>query len=101
MAKQTATPAKKATKKVAKESEPLIVKAAKGILEKLSKANIDPQLQSDIQWCLGSYSHDKNPIGLYEVAEKAIKVFKAEHAKKTKGFTAKAITDIEKALKEK
>ncbi len=75
-----------------------IVKVNESILEKLKTLNIELQLQSDITWCLGSYSHDSNPIGLYEVATKALGILKAEQAKKTKGITAKLISDVEKAL---
>jgi hypothetical protein len=49
-------------------------------------------------WCLGSYNHDHNPVGLIEKASQALVVFKAELAKKTKGITAKFINDIESAL---
>src|SRR5439155_10444785 len=75
-----------------------IVKVNESILEKLKTLDIEPQLQSDITWCLGSHNHDQNPIGLYEVATKALDVLKAEQAKKTKGITAKLIADVEKAL---
>jgi len=91
--KSTKAPAKKAKPTVAP-----IAKVAQTILEKLESLNIESQLQSDINWCLGSYSHDNNPIGLYQVAAKAFAVLKTEHSKKTKGITAKLISDIEKAL---
>src|SRR5882724_8997141 len=98
MAKTTLKPAK-AAKKI--DKTPSIVKVAESLLDKLKSANLDPQLQADITWCLGSYSHDQNPVGLYEVAAKALGLCKTEHSKKTKGFTAKLIGDIEKALAEK
>jgi len=58
-------------------------------------------LQSDIVWCLGSYGHDKNPVGLMEKSAQALVAFKAELGKKTKGITAKFISDIESALASK
>ncbi len=67
-------------------------------LLKLKELNLDMPLQRDIEWCLGSYKADKNPAGLYEMAEKSLKVFKAAKENKTKGITTKLIGDIEKAL---
>ena len=91
--KSVKTPARKTKPTVAP-----IAKVTQTILEKMNALNIETQLQSDIAWCLGSYSHDNNPVGLYEMAAKALIVLKAEHAKKTKGITARLISDIEKAL---
>jgi hypothetical protein len=106
MAKTTAkTPiAKAAPKKVAAKAATKtststdIEKLSKSILEKLKALNLDGQLQSDIEWCLGSYSYDKNPVGLIKAAHNAVNVFKTELARKTKGVTAKLIADIEKAI---
>lgn len=76
-----------------------IEKVAVEVLTKLKTLNLEQQLQADIEWCLGSYRHDKNPTGLYEMAEKAFGIFKTEQAKKTKGITSKLVGDVEKALK--
>jgi len=78
-----------------------IVKVSENILDKLKSLNLEPGLQSDIVWCLGSYGHDKNPVGLLEKSKQALAIFKAEQAKKTKGITAKFISDIESALASK
>jgi hypothetical protein len=92
------TPAK--TAKVAKPvvAGPSIEKATEEALSKLKALGLEPQLQADIEWCLGSYKADSNPSGLYEMTERAIAVFSAEKDKKTKGITAKLITDLQKAL---
>ena len=102
-AKSTAekAPAKKAP---AKAKPPVqatsnIEKVAEEVLTKLKALNLEPQLQADIEWCLGSYRHDKNPTGLYEMAEKAFGIFKTAQAKKTKGITAKLVGEVENALK--
>jgi hypothetical protein len=92
------TKSAKAPARKAKTTVAPIAKVTQTILEKLKALNIEQQLQSDIAWCLGSYSYDNNPIGLYEVATKALVILKIENAKKTKGITAKMITDIEKTL---
>jgi hypothetical protein len=92
-AKKAKAPAKPKAKALEYE------KVSKSILEKLKSLNLDHQLQSDMVWCLGSYSHDKNPIGLIEMAQRATAVFKSELAKKTKGVTAKFIAEVEKLAK--
>ena len=74
-------------------------KACEDALKKLQTLGIEPQLQSEIEWCLGSYQHDNNPSGLYQMVERAVEVFRVELAKKTKGVTAKFISDLEKVLK--
>ncbi len=95
---KTATAEKKPAK--AKVSKPAadIGKISETILEKLKSLGIEEQLQADIAWCIGSYSYDKNPVGLIENAKKALDVFKEALAKKTKGVTAKLIKDIETAI---
>src|SRR5579871_1379804 len=99
MAKSTTKKAEAAPKKTVKAKAPAsIAKVAETILDKLKTLNLEPGLQSDIVWCLGSYKHDHNPVGLYEKATQALAVFKAEQAKKTKGVTAKLIGDIETSL---
>ena len=69
-------------------------------LEKLKELGLDEQLQRDLQWCLGSYRADQNPIGLYGTARKALVVFQNEKEKKTKGVTARLIQDLEKIVQE-
>lgn len=107
MAKAAVKPAteKVATKKVAPKTtkstpkaKPALDAAAKDALNKLISLKIDQQLQADLEWCIGSYLHDQNPVGLIENLEKAIAIFKTELARKTKGITAKFIADLEKAL---
>ncbi len=107
MAKATAkpsaekAPAKKtpAKTKAAASTTSNIEKVAEEVLTKLKALNLEPQLQADIEWCLGSYRHDKNPAGLFEMAEKAFGIFKTEQAKKTKGITSKLVGEVEKVLK--
>lgn len=86
------------TKKAKAKTTLSIVKVSESILDKLKKLNLEPGLQSDIVWCLGSYGHDKNPVGLIEKSTQALAIFKAEQAKKTKGITSKFISDVESAL---
>lgn len=97
-AAKKAAPKKVAAKK-ASSSMPSLEKTGEEILKKLKSLDLDQQLQADLEWCLGSFKHDKNPIGLIESAERALVVFKDALSKKTKGVTAKTIRDIEKVLK--
>lgn len=76
-----------------------IEKVSDEVLSLLQSLNIEPQLQADLEWCIGSYRADQNPSGLYEMIDRARTVLNAEKEKKTKGVTVKLITDIEKALK--
>lgn len=89
---------KKATTKSAAKKSPAsdIEKISTATLKKLQELGIDQQLQADMEWCLGSYKYDKNPSGLYEMNQRALRVLKTEKEKKTKGVTAKMITDLEK-----
>lgn len=103
MAKTTTKPATEkkapAKKAAAKPTTTSIDKVAEDILGKLKTLDIEHQLQADLEWCLGSYRYDQNPIGLYENAAKALAVFKQEQEKKTKGITATFVSGLEKSLK--
>jgi hypothetical protein len=90
------TAAKTSKPKLAAEDQ--IEKVSKDALKKLQDLGIEPELQNDLTWCLGSYGADHNPVGLYTMSERALSVLKAEQSRKTKGVTAKLITDLEKAL---
>jgi hypothetical protein len=98
---ETKAPAKTATTKTKTTTAAVydIEAASNEALKKLQELGIEQQLQSDLEWCLGSYRHDKNPTGLYEVLGRTLTVFNAEKAKKTKGITVKLIGELEKALK--
>lgn len=92
-------PAKTAVKsRTTSASTDLLETASEEALKKLQSLGIDQQLQSELEWCLGSYRFDKNPAGLKETAGRALKVLNAEKAKKTKGVTVKLLGDLEKAL---
>ena len=84
----------------AKASTNNIEKLSEETVHKLQELGIDEQLQRDIQWCLGSYRADNNPVGLYDTLRKALVVLKMEKEKKTKGVSAKLISDLEKTVKD-
>ena len=91
-------PRKAATKASRTTTAPSIEKVSEEALKKLQTLGIEQNLQNDIEWCLGSYRADGNPVGLYTMLERAVHVFKAEQEKKTKGVTAKLVGDLQKAL---
>ena len=99
--KSVVSPAKKsassAKPKAAKA--PSIEKVNEEVLNKLRDLNIEQGLQAEIQWCLGSYRSDKNPIGLYAMAERALVIFKGLRDKNPKAVSPALVTAIEKALK--
>ncbi len=100
-AKKIAKASTSASKSAAPKKKPAaisIAAACETALAKLKALNLDSQLQADMEWCLGSYKHDQNPVGLFETCERALQVFKTEQARKTKGITAKMVIDLEKAL---
>lgn len=99
-AAKKAAPAKKTTS-ARPASANKIEKVCEDALEKLRELGVHQQLQGDIEWCLGSYRSDGNPVGLYAMMERALAVFQEEKARKTKGVTAKLITDLEKTLQER
>lgn len=102
MAKSTAKePRKKVSTRARPRISPLerIENASVEALEKLRALGIHESLQRDLEWCLGSYKADNNPVGLYEMTERALAIFKKERDKKTKGVTAKLIDNLERALK--
>ena len=78
-----------------------IEKVCEDALKKLKSLNIELTLQADIEWCLGSYRHDKNPAGLYAMAEKALNALTAHRTQNTNAVTATFLNDLAKALKSK
>jgi len=89
---------KAAAPKKAASTAPSIVAVCEASLAKLNQLGIEQELQSEINWCLGSFQNDGNPVGLFQMAERSLIIFKSELAKKTKGVTAALVSNIEKAL---
>jgi hypothetical protein len=83
---------------ISKNTTDQIEKISTEVLDKLKLLGIEQELQNDLEWCLGSYKADKNPVGLYGTLERALTSLKNEKSKKTKGVTAKLLSDLEKSL---
>ena len=59
------------------------------------------ELQAKLEYVVGSYDFDKNPVGLYEIGNLALPVLTKIKEKETKKVTKKLLTDLEKALAQK
>ena len=69
-------------------------------LETLKKVN-DPdttELQTKLEWCLGSFDFDKNPVGLHEFSSVALQTLKDIKNENPKKVTKKVIDELEKSI---
>ena len=55
-------------------------------------------IQSRLEWCIGSYEFDKNPAGLHEYGNKSLDTLKTVKAKQPRKVNKKVIDNLEKAL---
>ena len=65
-----------------------------------SKLN-DPaykDIQSKLEYCIGSFDFDKNPSGLYDAASEAYQSLQQAKQKYPRKFNKKIIMDLEKSL---
>jgi len=80
-----------------------IEKACQAAFEKFQKIGLDKfaDIQSKLEYVLGSYRYDGNPVGLYEIGDSALKALKKYKKEKPRQVSQKLVTDLEKALKAK
>jgi glucose-6-phosphate 1-dehydrogenase len=71
--------------------------AANQVMAKINTEEFS-NLQSKLEYCIGSYDHDKNPTGLIEYGSKALNELKAYKVKNPRKVNAKIISDLEKNL---
>ncbi|MBD8487560.1 hypothetical protein IFO69_02255 [Echinicola sp. CAU 1574] len=71
-------------------------KTVEATVEKLQKLKIEDQLVSELEWCLGSYRFDSNPVGLIEKSSLALGALKAEKEKNSRAVSKKLLEDLEK-----
>lgn len=55
-------------------------------------------IQSKLEYVVGSYDFDKNPVGLYEIGNLALPILKKIKVKSPRKVTKQLITDLEKTL---
>jgi len=65
--------------------------------QKLNKEE-HSEIQSNLEWCLGSYNYDKNPKGLFEYSIKSLDTLKKVKSKEPRKVTKKVIDGLEKAI---
>jgi len=53
-------------------------------------------IQSKLEYVVGSYDNDKNPIGLYEISKLALPLLKSIKIKSPRKVTKELITELEK-----
>ncbi|MDA0196333.1 MAG: hypothetical protein O2887_14820 [Bacteroidetes bacterium] len=83
------------------KSKLLAEKACVEAKAKLEKLGIEVKLQQELDWVIGSYNYDKNPVGLIEVGNKALGVLKKYQAEKPRLVSKKFVEDLEKAFSKK
>lgn len=71
--------------------------AAVTAFTKINKEEYAP-IQSNLEYCLGSYDYDKNPAGLYEYGNVALTDLKSYKEANPRKVNKKIITDLEKSL---
>jgi hypothetical protein len=64
------------------------------------KLNMDQftELKSKLEYCIGSFDYDNNPVGLIEYGEIALKELKAFKEKNPRKVNRKILTNLEKVL---
>ena len=75
-------------------------KSCEGALEVFRKLKDEKysEIQSNLEWCIGSYDYDKNPEGLTFYGRKALAALKAIKTKQPRKVAKKVIDDLEKAI---
>lgn len=57
------------------------------------------EIKSKLKYCIGSFDYDKNPAGLYEYGEIALKELKSFKDKNPRKVNKKIVENLEKNLK--
>lgn len=70
---------------------------AVGAFQKLGNKKYN-EIQSNLEWCIGSYSYDSNPAGLHEYGVQSLDVLKKVKTKEPRKVTKKVIDNLEKAI---
>jgi hypothetical protein len=58
------------------------------------------EIQSKLEYVIGSYNFDNNPVGLYEIGELALGILKDIRKKSPKKVNKSVIDELEKTLKQ-
>ncbi|NJM15504.1 MAG: hypothetical protein HC896_09160 [Bacteroidales bacterium] len=66
-------------------------------LEKIGNGEYD-EIKDKLNFCIGSYNHDRNPVGLVEFGQKALEVLKEIKKQNPRKFKKDIIDNLEKLL---
>lgn len=56
------------------------------------------ELQSKLEWCMGSFDHDKNPVGLHEFGVVALRTLKDIKKDQPRRVNKKVLDGLEKCI---
>lgn len=75
--------------------------ACQNALETLEKINLPEtaELQAKLAWCIGSYDYDKNPSGLSEFGDMALKFLNKFKEKNPRKVTKKVLDGLDAAIR--
>lgn len=98
--KVSKAPKKAATKKSTADPAAALAKQCQQAASKLeamddSKYN---EIKEKLDWCIGSYNHDKNPAGLAEYGKQALDHLKQAREEKPRKISQKLIDDLQEAV---
>jgi hypothetical protein len=99
--KAKAAPKAKSTSKAAGTNPAeKLAKTCQEAAAKFEKMNDDKytDIKEKLEWCVGSYNHDKNPAGLKEYGEKAVGMLKEAKKDKPRLVSQKLIDDLQTSL---
>ena len=68
-------------------------------IDKLKSDDFD-KTRSKIEWCVGSYDNDQNPVGLHESCTEVLALFLEFKKSNPRKIAKKVIDNIEKSIKE-
>ena len=79
-----------------------IEKACEASLDKFNKLGLKEyaDTQAKLEYVLGSYRFDGNPVGLFDIGEQALSDLKKIKKDKPRSIAKKLIDDLEKAIEE-
>jgi len=76
-----------------------IEKACRDARDKFEKLGDDfTDIKAKLDWVLGSYNYDKNPVGLYDIGAQALEALREFKKEKPRQVSKKLVDELEKAL---
>jgi len=75
-------------------------KSCEDAIQAFQKLNSEKynDIQSKLEWCIGSYSYDKNPVGLHEFGAYTLDLLKKIKTKQPRKVNKKVIDNLQKSI---